>query len=307
MPRSFASGSLRETEVAFELLRFGVGPERGSAKASAARSPLGPRPWSTPGPLVERELAGRLRRSVLVPPRVVAGFGFRRGSEHQARAQARKRRVRLGVEAIDRDVRALDQAVLLAQLERAQKEALEQRRIDEAAAVGVRERLVDGQPLGEAVAEEAAQIQAHARLAQQLPRRADPLERTGDHQLDEHDRVDRGSANLLGVVRGGELAHERPVDEAVELPVAVVLSDELIETHHLHLQRRRLPLDRAHRHPAPPRSTSTDQASIGPRSDRTGGGVLDRPLAPMPALTPDSPVLLIEIPQGPGFAALLRS
>jgi len=46
--------------------------------------------------------------------------------------------------------------VLLAQLERAQEEALEQGRVDEAAGVGVRERLVHGQPLGEAVAEEAA-------------------------------------------------------------------------------------------------------------------------------------------------------
>jgi len=39
--------------------------------------------------------------------------------------------------------------VLLAPLEREQEEALEEGRVDEAAGVGVRERLVDGQALGE--------------------------------------------------------------------------------------------------------------------------------------------------------------
>jgi len=60
------------------------------------------------------------------------------------------------VEAVNRDVRALDQPVPLTQLQRAQKETLKKRRVDEAARVGMRERLVDGQPLGEAVAEKAA-------------------------------------------------------------------------------------------------------------------------------------------------------
>jgi hypothetical protein len=51
------SGSLRETEVAFELRRFGVGPERGSARESAGRSQVG---CSPAGP--RRGRAGRLAR-----------------------------------------------------------------------------------------------------------------------------------------------------------------------------------------------------------------------------------------------------
>jgi len=107
---------------------------------------------------------------------------------------------------------------------------------------------VHGQPLAEAVAEEAPEVEAHARLAQELPGRADPLERARHHQLDEHDRVDRGATELLGVVGAGDLAHEAPVDQAVERAVAVILGDELVQADHLHLQGRRLSFHRAHRH-----------------------------------------------------------
>jgi hypothetical protein len=156
------------------------------------------------------------------------------------------------VEPVDRQVRALDQPVLLAQLERAQEQPLEQRRVDETASMSVRKRLVHRQPLDEAEAEEAAQVQPHPRLPQQLPHRADPFERTHDHQLHQHDRVDRRPTDVGGVVRRGNLPHEPPVDQPVEPAITVVLSNQLVQADHLHLQRRRLPLQLPHRHPAPP-------------------------------------------------------
>ena len=175
--------------------------------------------------------------------------------QREARAQAGKRRVRLGVEAVDRQVRALDQTVLLAEIQRAQKQALEQRPIDEAARLGVRERLVNGQPLVEAEPQEAAQIKAQTRDPAELTRRADPLQRGSDHQLDQHDRVDRRATDNVRVVRAGRLARERPVDQTIELPVPALLRHQLVQADHRHLQGRLLPPHRPHRHPGPLHST----------------------------------------------------
>jgi len=166
-----------------------------------------------------------------------------------------KRRVRLGVETIDRQVRALDQTVLLAEIERAQEQALEQGPVDEAARLGVRERLMDGQPLVKAVAQEAAQIETQTRDPAQLAGRPDPLQRSSDHQLDQHDRVDRRTADIVRVVPAGRLAHKRPINQTIELPVPAVLRHQLVQADHRHLQGRLLPPHRPHRHPSPLHST----------------------------------------------------
>jgi hypothetical protein len=114
---------------------------------------------------LKSKLTVRLGRAARARHRVITSIGSRRG-DGNARAQTRKRRVRLRMEAVDREMRTLDQPVLLAQLKRAQEQTLEQRRIDETACVSMRERLVHQQPLAQPVAEEAAQIEAHARLPQ---------------------------------------------------------------------------------------------------------------------------------------------
>ena len=229
-------------------LRVRVGArDRRLIRASPLRRPTRAR-------LGERELGRpRQRRRLCLGRLLLARLVD--SDKREARAQAGKRRVRLGVEAVDRQVRALDQTVLLAELERAQEQPLEQRPVDEAARLGVRERLVDGQPLVEAVAEEAAQIEAQTRDPAQLARRADPLQRGSDHQLDQHDRVDRRAADIIRVVPAGRLAHERPVDQTIELPVPAVLRHQLVEADHRHLQSRLLPLHRPHRHPGPLHST----------------------------------------------------
>ena len=49
-----------------------------------------------------------------------------------------------------------------------------------------------GQPLAEAVAEETAEREVAPAQTQELAHRAYPLERAGEHQLDEDDRIDRG-------------------------------------------------------------------------------------------------------------------
>jgi hypothetical protein len=156
------------------------------------------------------------------------------------------------MEAVHREVRALQEAVLGAEGHRTGKEALEEITVDEAHGVGVGERLVSGQPLGEAVAQEAAQVEAQSGHPQKLAHGADALQRPGDHELDEHDGVDRGAADALGVVGRRQLAHEAPVDEAIEPPVAVVFGHELIEADHLHLPGRLLAPLLTHGHDPPP-------------------------------------------------------
>ncbi len=146
--------------------RVRAAPLRGRARTRLGQSECGT--LTRPAAILpaKSELAVRLRRRALHnPAHVLDRFSIRGGGECQARAQALQRCVRLGVEAVDRNVRSLDQVVLIAQLERTQKQALEQRRVDEAAGMRVRERLVDGQPLAKAIAEEAAQIEAHPGLA----------------------------------------------------------------------------------------------------------------------------------------------
>ena len=197
--------------------------------------------------LGERQLWApcRLGRAVCVLGAVVIVRGC--GGEREARAQALKGGVRLDVEAVDREVGAVDQVVLAAEADRAREQPLEEPGVDEATGVGVGDRLVDRQAVCEAVAEKAAQIETHGRHPQKLAGRADPLERAAERELDEHDRVERGPA-LLGVVGGGGLAHERPVDELVEAAVAVVGGHQLVEADDLDLKCRRVTLRRPHCH-----------------------------------------------------------
>jgi hypothetical protein len=55
---------------------------------------------------------------------------------------------------------------------------------------------VVGKRLGQVVAEIPAQAEAVGNDAQQLPLRAQPLEKQDELQLEEDDRVDRGSSSL---------------------------------------------------------------------------------------------------------------
>ncbi len=58
-------------------------------------------------------------------------------------------------EAVDREVGAVDEVVLFAEADRVARQALEGPGVDEAPGVGVGDRFVDGEAIGEAVAEEA--------------------------------------------------------------------------------------------------------------------------------------------------------
>jgi hypothetical protein len=95
----------------------------------------------------------------------------------------------------------LDQPVLLAQSDAVEEEPLEDVAIGEALRLRLRDRLVGGQLLGERVAEEQAQIEPQRRDPQQLAHRADPLQRPGQHQLQQHRRIDRRPPDTLGVIR----------------------------------------------------------------------------------------------------------
>jgi hypothetical protein len=171
------------------------------------------------------------------------------------------------VEAVERQVRAVEQVVLAAERQRAQKQPLEQPPVDEAARLGVRKRLMRGQPLAEAVTDEAAQVEPQRRHPQQLPDRADPLERGRDHQLHQHDRIDRRTPDILGVIGRRRRAHERPIDQLVETAVAVVGRHQLVQADQLDLQRRRPILDSADRHPKPPAFRVLSRLRIPVRPD----------------------------------------
>src|SRR5207244_12943151 len=131
----------------------------------------------------------------------------------EASAQAPERRVRLGMEAVDREMAALDQPVLLAQGDRVQKEALEHAAVGEALRLRLRDRLVRRQPLAQSVTEKQAQIEAEIRYPQQLTHRADPLQPPDDHQLQQHRRIDRRTADPIAVVRTRRRSHETPVTD----------------------------------------------------------------------------------------------
>jgi hypothetical protein len=140
LPRSLASASVRESDVWFELLRFGVGPERGSASAS----------WGSAGGSGRSLSAG------------CSGLG--------PSMATRARLARRLASAALASAWKLDQAVLRAEIERAQEQALEQLPVDEAARLRVREPPLGGQALGDAITEEAPQVE---------PQAGDPAELAG--------------------------------------------------------------------------------------------------------------------------------
>src|SRR3954453_19300438 len=57
------------------------------------------------------------------------------------------------------------------------------------------------QPLAEPVTQETANVDAHRGPPQPLAHRVDPLQRADQHQLDQHDRIDRRTPHLDGVIR----------------------------------------------------------------------------------------------------------
>ena len=198
----------------------------------------------------------RLRHAQL--PRV-AGLGgggrlVRRfaGDRFQARAQAPQRRIGLGVEAVDGEMAALDQPVLLAQRNRAQEQPLEHLAISEALRLRLRDRLVRWQPLTQPVAEKQAQIETEIRDPQQLPHRPDPLQRPGDHQLQQHARIDRRPPDTLAVIRPRSLTHKPPVaDQLIDPPIPILSRHQLVQADHRDLTRRPLRPCLTHRHRQP--------------------------------------------------------
>jgi hypothetical protein len=121
--------------------------------------------------------------------------------ERKTGAQAGQRRISLDMKLVDGQVRAVDQPVLPAERHRPQEQPLEQLGVDEPPRLGVADRLVHRQPLREPVAKEAADVHAHRGDPQQLSHRADPLQRADQHQPDQHDRIDRRTPHISGVVR----------------------------------------------------------------------------------------------------------
>ena len=140
------------------------------------------------------------------------------GDRLEARPQAPERRVRLRVEAVDRKVAALDQPVLLAQRDRAQEQPLEHVAVGETLRLRLRDRLMRGQPLAKPATEKEAQIKPQRRHPQQLPHRPDPLQRPRQHQLQKHRRIDRRSAQPIGVIGTGRLPHETPTTDQLVDP-----------------------------------------------------------------------------------------
>src|SRR4051794_32739313 len=101
--RSLASGSVRDIELALLLRRLGVGPDRGSTKASGARDPCRP-PSPPPSPPASAS-ASALGVGVGARQLLAAGAVLDRP---EARAQTGQRRIGLDVKAIDRQIRAID-------------------------------------------------------------------------------------------------------------------------------------------------------------------------------------------------------
>ena len=201
---------------------MGVGPLRGSAKRS----------WGSSGLRPALGLAARFA-----------------GDRLEARPQAPERRVRLRVEAVDRKVAALDQPVLLAQRDRAQEQPLEHVAVGETLRLRLRDRLMRGQPLAEPVTEKEAQIKPQLRHPQQLPHRPDPLQRPRQHQLQKHRRIDRRSAQPIGVIGTGRLPHETPItDQLVDPAKTIILGHQLVKANHRNLPRRLLRPCHTHRH-----------------------------------------------------------
>lgn len=92
------------------------------------------------------------------------------------------------------------------------KELLEHRAAGKAHAVGVAERGVVGQSLGEPVAEKAPDRDVALGHPQGLAHRGKALDGRDHKQLDEHDGIDR-RPTLVAVEGSGRGAHRVPLDE----------------------------------------------------------------------------------------------
>jgi hypothetical protein len=201
----------------------------------------------------------RVRGNVASAP--VAGRPRFRGSARRSRrnvavldgrkagAQAGQRSVGLDIKPIDRQVRAIDHAVLATQRHQPQKQPLEQLGVDESPRLGVTDRLIHRQSLHQPVAKETADIDPHPSHPQQLTHRVDPLKHTDQHQLDQHDRIDRRAPNSQRIAGRRLGAHKPPIDQRIQPPQPITDRHQLVHTDHLDLKRRRLPLRRTHSHP----------------------------------------------------------
>jgi hypothetical protein len=231
--------------------RVGIAERRRRRVGAAAP---GRRPRPRLGKRQLRPIGGRSRGNVAALPftDLLARRPILLSCRHdlKARAQARKRRVGLDVEPVDRQVRPVDQAVLATQRDRPQEQPLEQLRIDEPPRLGVTDRLMHRQALAEPIAQEAADVHAQRGDTQKLAHRPDPLKRADQHQLHQHDRIDRRAPHIDRVIPRRLSAHEPPIDRRIKPPQPIIDSNQLVQTHHLDLQRRRLSLHRSHSHPA---------------------------------------------------------
>src|SRR6266511_954530 len=173
--RRSLTGSLAEAARDTTLLRIDADLAAVDEVRTLARLSLQPRVW------IGRRDSGRVRRfpfrrrprtrlgqPQLRRPAGAGVFGSRlvlpvTGDRFQAGAQTAQGRVRLGVETVDRKVAALDQPLLLAQRDRVQEQPLEHLAVGETLRLRLRDRLMRGQPLAQAVTEEETQIETQIR------------------------------------------------------------------------------------------------------------------------------------------------
>src|SRR6266540_4811290 len=257
-------GALAEAARDTTLLRIDADLAAVDEVRTLARLSLQPRVW------IGRRDSGRVRRfpfrrrprtrlgqPQLRRPAGAGVFGSRlvlpvTGDRFQAGAQTAQGRVRLGVETVDRKVAALDQPLLLAQRDRVQEQPLEHLAVGETLRLRLRDRLMRGQPLAQAVTEEETQIETQIRDPQQLAHRTDPLQRTRQHQLQQHRRIDRRPADALDVIGPSRRTHKTPLaDDLIDPPVTIVRGHQLVQADHRDLPRPLLRPRLTHRHRQP--------------------------------------------------------
>src|SRR3954470_13869572 len=174
---------------------------------------------SSSGLQAPRTLATRADEAGGPPPSSSTSYGTTSG----------QRGVGLNVKAVDRQMRTVDQTVLPAQRHAAQEQPLKQPGVHEPSRVGVADRLMHRQPLAEPVTKKATDVDAQRSDPQQLAHRVDPLQCADQHQLDQHDRIDRRAPHIRRVVRRRLCAHEPPIDQLVQPPQPIIGRHELIQ------------------------------------------------------------------------------
>jgi hypothetical protein len=144
--------------------------------------------------------------------------------------EARHERIEVGVGldlgGIDVELFPPDQARLLAEVDDFLEEALED--VNPQALPNPGQPRVIRQILIQSIAEVPAVGQVEAGHRDELTLRPNALEEHHELQLEEHDRIDAGSAPL-GIEPPRPLPHEAEIELRLQVPVEVVLRDQAFE------------------------------------------------------------------------------